>query len=134
MKHVAGLFIWAVRVWASPDVICQDSALAGPNRDICFPTMWPLYFEARWQMTPPKQKTHTHTPKKKKKERKKKYSCTLTVKFLISQQQSWLGTKQANNLSPKMIYKVLIECQKANLEGGWREKKEREGEKKVVVL
>lgn len=56
---VAGLFVWAVAVWASPDVICRDLALAGLTSDICFPTMRPLYFEARWQMMPPKQMTHT---------------------------------------------------------------------------
>jgi len=70
---VAGLFVWAETVWASPDVICLDLALAGLTGDICFPTMWPLYFEARWQMMPAKQTTH-------------KYSRTLTIKFPFSQQ------------------------------------------------
>ena len=35
-------------VWAAPDVMVHGLAPAPVTSGICFPTMWPLYSEARW--------------------------------------------------------------------------------------
>lgn len=131
---VEGLFICAVAVWASPDVICRDLALVGLTSDICFPTMWPLYFEARWQMMPPKQTTHKHPSEcihththmhahAHAHTHVHRQTCIYISKHThmhIDCSQSSLpslsrGGGQQIDLSPKIIYKVLIECQKVNL-------------------